>query len=82
MTKTTTIIKAWIKVFRHLTTKEDKRRSKICGKCEHAKHKIYLELIDDELKETKGMLCNLCQCPLSAKIRSTDICEKWSVDTN
>ena len=81
MAKVKMIIDAWKKVFDELTTDEDVRRSKICGKCPHAKNKRILQLIKDDLIETKGMLCDLCGCPLSAKIRSEDICEKWKQHT-
>lgn len=75
-----TIVKAWSKVVQGLTTDEDKRRSKICANCPHAEHRKLLNLVGDELKETKGMVCNLCGCPLSAKIRSTETCKRWEAD--
>lgn len=72
-----TIIKAWVKVYKGTTTAEDKRRYEICRKCEHAKYKSYLDFVDDDLKDVKGFICNLCKCPLVAKIRSKDKCNKW-----
>jgi len=39
-----------------------------------------LAFIKDELKEIEGHYCNLCKCPISAKIRSElEMCElkKW-----
>lgn len=82
MTKLREIIKAWSKVIDGLTTSEHKRRSKICSACPHAKNKKILNLVSDELIETKGMICDMCGCPLSAKIRSNDICKRWEVDIN
>lgn len=71
------IARAWVQVFKGVTTEEHKRRASICNKCEHAKKIKILELIKDELKEVNGLGCDLCDCPLIAKIRSTDICKKW-----
>lgn len=76
------IIKAWANVIKGLTDEEHIRRSKVCGKCPHAKRKKYLELIKNDLEEVHGMVCDLCGCPLVAKIRSEDICEKWEQPMN
>ena len=72
---------AWLKVIKGITTDEHKRRAKICKDCEHAKYKKYIDFVEDELKEIRGYLCDKCGCPLISKIRSTDICKKWEVDT-
>lgn len=54
-------------------------RSKICAVCPHAKKGFITALIKDELKDIQGYYCAKCTCPLSAKIRSKDICplKKW-----
>lgn len=77
--KIITIIKAWNEVFKGITTKEHKRRAKICKGCNEAIKQPLLDLIKDELKEVEGMICNKCKCPLIAKIRSTKGCplNKW-----
>ena len=72
-----TIVKAWLNVFKGITTYEDKRRANICKGCKHAKYTSYIDFIDDDLKDVKGFICNKCKCPLIAKIRSTDKCNKW-----
>ena len=46
-----------------------KERAEHCAKCVHAKHKAYLELINDEVEVVNGFVCELCSCPLSAKLR-------------
>jgi TPP-dependent indolepyruvate ferredoxin oxidoreductase alpha subunit len=71
------IIKAWINVVSRFTTKEHKRRASICNNCTHKKYTKYLDFINDDLKEVRGFICTDCGCPLIAKIRSTDICNKW-----
>ena len=71
------IIKAWDKVFRKQTTEEHKRRASICNGCDLAVYKSYIDFINDELKDVKGLVCSDCGCPLVAKIRSTDKCHKW-----
>ncbi|GGB84013.1 hypothetical protein GCM10007424_25020 [Flavobacterium suaedae] len=56
-----------------------KQRATICAACPHAKKGMLLTFVKDELKEVEGYYCNKCGCPLSAKIRSNDICpeKKW-----
>ena len=77
MVQISKIIKAWLQVAKGSTTMEHKQRSSICQSCDHAIYKKYLDFIDDDLKEVRGMVCNLCDCPLIAKIRSSDVCVKW-----
>ena len=76
------IIKAWAKVFKGLTTDEDKRRASICDECPSKRYSKYFDFIDDELEEVNGFNCLECGCPLSPKIRSTDICNKWKTPIN
>lgn len=75
-----TITKAWIQVLKGNTTDEHRRRSKICKSCPMAQHRKFLNLVNDELVETKGMICKMCGCPLSAKIRSDETCPlgRWN----
>ena len=47
-----------------------KERAAECAKCTHAKNGKLLALIKDDLKEIEGCYCDLCKCPLSAKVRS------------
>ena len=56
-----------------------KERAAICAACPHAKHGKLLAFIKDTLKEVQGSYCEECGCPLSAKVRSNDICpkQKW-----
>ena len=50
-----------------------------CIGCEHAKFKKSIEVfIKDDFKEIEGYICNLCKCPISAKIRSVN--EKCDID--
>lgn len=71
------ILEAWLKVLKGTTTDEHKRRASICKGCKHAKHKKYLEFKELGLEEVKGYICDRCSCPLVAKIRSTETCDKW-----
>jgi hypothetical protein len=54
-------------------------RAFICAACPNVRHGKLLTFINDSLKEIEGSYCNICKCPLSAKVRSTDICpkQKW-----
>jgi hypothetical protein len=57
-----------------------KERAEFCSKCTQAKSGKILSFINDDLKEIKGHYCNLCRCPLSAKLRSkNETCpiNKW-----
>jgi len=56
-----------------------KDRAAICSACPHAKQGKILAFIKDTLKEVEGAYCDQCGCPLSAKVRSSDICpkQKW-----
>lgn len=46
-----------------------KQRSKYCSKCEHSVFKKHLLTVKDEVKIIEGFVCDLCHCPLSAKLR-------------
>lgn len=56
-----------------------KDRAQICVECPEAKQGKILTFIKDSLKEIEGSYCGKCSCPLSAKVRSNDICpiSKW-----
>lgn len=56
------------------------QRAVVCAACPHAKQGKLLAFIKDSLTEIEGAYCDLCHCPLSAKVRSTDICpdNQWN----
>lgn len=53
-----------------------RQRAAICSECPHARQGKVLTFVKDSLKEVQGAYCNACGCPLSAKVRSKDICPK------
>lgn len=55
------------------------KRAAICSACPNAKQGKLLAFIKDKLTEIRGAYCSVCSCPLSAKVRSNDICpeNKW-----
>ena len=61
------------------TEKTAQNRATICAQCPHAARGKLLIFIKDGLKEIQGTYCAICKCPLSAKVRSNDICplNKW-----
>lgn len=74
------MIKEWIKAFKELPTTEDRRRSEICKTCDFAKESKYLEFINGQIEDVKGLYCNQCKCPLISKIKTTNpkhVCKKW-----
>lgn len=59
-----------------------KERAKICAGCRHAVLGVFEKWLPEtkELKQIQGLKCDVCHCPLSAKLRSEDDhCElkKW-----
>lgn len=79
MAQMSNIIKAWVSVLKQSTTKQHRKRAKKCKKCNHAKYSKFVDIINDELRDVKGLVCGKCSCPLIAKIRSDDKCpiDKW-----
>jgi hypothetical protein len=49
-----------------------KSRADICFDCEHKKKKDILVFLNNDFKNVQDYICDLCNCPLSAKIRSLD----------
>lgn len=49
-----------------------KERAKHCAKCDKATMALVPTLIDDEIKDIYGLVCSMCSCPLSGKLRSPD----------
>ncbi|MBF00634.1 hypothetical protein [Flavobacterium coralii] len=56
-----------------------KERAAICAACPSLRNGRLLAFIKDDLTEVEGAYCSKCGCPLSAKVRSNDICpeNKW-----
>ena len=46
------------------------QRARKCVNCPHNKKGVLTAFIKDSIKEVEGNYCDLCKCPLSAKIRS------------
>lgn len=55
------------------------QRATICAGCPEIRKGKLLAFIKDSLIEINGAYCKKCGCPLSAKVRSNDICpmNKW-----
>lgn len=47
-----------------------KKRAESCVKCSEAVETMLTAYVNDDIKEIKGYKCNLCDCPLSAKLRT------------
>lgn len=56
------------------------KRAAMCASCPFAKQGKLLTFVKDTLTEVQGLYCDQCGCPLSAKIRSSDVCplDKWN----
>lgn len=48
------------------------KRATICSGCPNAVEGSFEIIKDNEIKEISGMVCNMCLCPLSAKLRSPE----------
>jgi hypothetical protein len=64
------IINGWLNYFND--TEIDQNRLNACIECKFAIDKKYLTFVKDDFKEIKGKVCDKCDCPLSAKLRSKD----------
>jgi hypothetical protein len=58
------------------------KRAEICSKCPSAKFSngVHTIVVDNQTKHIRGLYCDECNCPLSAKVRSSnDYCplRKW-----
>ena len=51
-----------------------RQRAEHCKKCTNLKKGGLLSFVNDDIKEIQGFYCNLCKCPLSAKLRSNSNC--------
>ena len=53
-----------------------KARAVECAKCDNAVYGMIAVLIEDEIEDIKGLVCDGCEgsvkCPLSTKLRSVD----------
>lgn len=43
-----------------------------CSECKHAIEGRFEVIEEKRIKELKGMICDLCLCPLTTKLRSTE----------
>ncbi len=62
------IVNGWSNYLKDKTINEN--RLSQCINCEFAIDKNYLIFVKDDFKEIEGKVCNKCDCPLSAKLRS------------
>lgn len=56
------------------------QRAKHCAVCPHAVKKEHLQRIKDSIEVIEGFVCELCSCPLSAKLRAPEAkcdIDKW-----
>lgn len=49
-----------------------KSRASICYRCKHRKFTNVLVFMNSDFHSIQDYICDLCKCPLSAKIRSVD----------
>ncbi len=48
------------------------KRAMQCACCEHAVEGKFEVIKEKKIEELKGMICNLCLCPLTTKLRSPE----------
>ena len=64
-------VTGWANYLTGFTSDQAKARASKCYDCEHAVEAEYEEFLpDNSLVEVKGLICNICKCPLSALCRS------------
>lgn len=74
MAKLTNILKGWGNyVFPKKEVEQlAKARAEICARCPHAEKGKYEVIREGRIREIAGMICSLCACPLSTKLRSPE----------
>jgi hypothetical protein len=58
----------------------EKERAETCVKCPEIQDGFYYDIFKAVMKEVKGKVCGLCDCPISNKIfakEEENICKKW-----
>lgn len=78
------ILTGWGKALGFLEIKESeaklsKKRMKVCGGCEHAKHSKFLQFFKQGAANIDGLYCSICSCPCHEKSLTKDVCPlgKW-----
>ncbi len=78
------IITGWSKTMGLMNTTGPERelsieRLKVCGACDQAKENTFLQMINGNGEQAKGMYCGKCFCPCLEKSLTNDVCPlgKW-----
>ena len=64
------IIVGWVNLFFDRKNDLARYRAKKCIICPNSKLGWHEAIIGDTIKDIKGVVCSICNCPLSAKLRS------------
>lgn len=66
------ILNGWYNFIKksEVTEQLAEQRALHCLSCVELKEGVLLTFLNDELKEIQGYKCGICECPLSAKLRS------------
>jgi len=74
MSKLNNILNGWENfiIKSEVTEELAKQRAEHCLKCDELKKGGLLSMVKDDFVEIQGYYCNICKCPLSAKLRSTN----------
>ena len=72
MSKIKNIINGWQNFISKSEVSEDLvvQRAVHCVSCTELKKGVLLSMLKDDFVEIQGYSCNICNCPLSAKLRS------------
>lgn len=85
MTKLTSIISGWSSLATGSKKELAVKRAEVCADCDYSVKSKIVNVINDEVVELRGLVCDKCGCPLSAKVRSeSEQCPlgKWKAHTN
>lgn len=69
------IIQGWFNLVFDLKTEEAKKKAKHCMTCKHKKHGKMETIEENKIVEVFDFYCDLCKCPLKAKLRSDSKCD-------
>lgn len=69
-------LKGWANYILNLNTEAARKKARICIECDFIKKGIFEVVKDNKIQEIEGAVCGVCNCPLTAKLRSNDKCPK------
>lgn len=68
------IVVGWFNFIFNLKNKEARKKAVYCVSCRFLSFSKYEVIKENSIREISGAVCSACECPLSAKLRSSSKC--------